>query len=164
MDKRLLLVGISVLVWAPLSAAMNPLVPTASAATTLPASPSVKPPAPASPMPAKLALPSYELYTYYGDRYRDPFIPLIGQMFSDKSVDRPPQTASLLLKGIIEDAHGRMALLASGVSTYILKGGRLYDSHNKMVKGMSGVIKANSVVVIGADHTVRELKVKVPTL
>jgi hypothetical protein len=109
------------------------------------------------------SVPSYKSYTYYGDRYRDPFIPLNGDFRSDpQALDRPPQIASLTLKGIVQDAKGRMALLTSGVNSYILKGGRLYDGRNKMVKKFAGVIKTDSVVIIGADRTVRELKTKAP--
>jgi hypothetical protein len=107
--------------------------------------------------------PSYKTYTYFGDRYRDPFISLLGDIRSEQSVlDRPPQVASLVLKGIVQDAKGRMALLTSGVNSYILKGGRLYDGRNRMVKKVAGVIKTESVVIIGADRTVRELKTKAP--
>ena len=68
----------------------------------------------------------------------------------------------MALKGIVQDAKGRMALLTSGVYSYILKGGRLYDGRNRMVKKIAGVIKSESVVIIGADRTVRELKTKTP--
>jgi hypothetical protein len=104
---------------------------------------------------------SYKTYTYYGDRYRDPFIPLNGDLRSDQSAwERPPAVSSLLLKGIVQDAKGRMALLTSGVNSYILKGGRLYDGRNRMVKKIAGVIKTDSVVIIGSDRTVREIKTK----
>ena len=114
---------------------------------------------PSNTTPAPTA--SYKTYTYYGDRYRDPFIPLNGDIRSDQSaLDRPPQPASLMLKGIVQDARGRMALLTSGVNSYILKGGRLYDGRNRMVKKIAGVIKTESVVIIGSDRTVREIKSK----
>jgi len=113
--------------------------------------------------PAATSASTYKDYTYYGDRYRDPFIPLNGDIRSDQSaLDRPPQPASLTLKGIVQDVRGRMALLSSGVNSYILKGGRLYDGRNRMVKNVAGVIKTESVVIIGADRTVRELKTKAP--
>lgn len=128
-------------------------------------------PAPAAPIdlkvkaPAKTdapapAQPLYKTYSYYGDRYRDPFIPLNGEFRTDQNTDRPPQVATLTLKGIVQDARGRMALLTSGASSYILRGGRLYDGRNKMVKKIAGVIKTESVVIIGADRTVREIKTK----
>ena len=69
-----------------------------------------------------------------------------------------------MLKGIVQDARGRMALLTSGVSSYILRGGRLYDVRNRMVKKISGVIKAESVILIGSDRTVRELRINKPVL
>src|ERR1035438_964763 len=52
------------------------------------------------------ALPPYQLYSYYGERYRDPFIPLLGQGVMDSLGDHPPQTSTLTLKGIIQDAQG----------------------------------------------------------
>ena len=108
-------------------------------------------------------VPSYKTYTYFGDRYRDPFVPLNGDFHTDQSLlERPPQISSLLLKGIVQDAKGRMALLSSGASSYVLKGGRLYDGRNRMIKKIAGVIKTESVVLIGADHTVREIRTKSP--
>ena len=105
----------------------------------------------------------YKEYTYYGDRYRDPFIALNGDIRTDQeALDRPPPVASLMLKGIVQDSKGRMALLTSGANSYILRGGRLYDGRNKMAKKIAGVIKTDSVVIIGADRTVRELKTKAP--
>jgi len=104
--------------------------------------------------------PSYLTFTYYGDKYRDPFIPLTGDMHSADLLDRAPQISSLVLKGIVQDANGRMALLVSGVNAYILRNGRLYDGRNRAVKKISGVIKVDSVVLIGSDRTVRELKTR----
>jgi hypothetical protein len=135
-----------------------------------PIMPAARPPNTAAPGSAKpmgiqpavpAALPAYMTYTYYGERYRDPFVPLNGDFQSDSALDRPPQLISLSLKGIVQDANGRMALLTSGVSSYILRGGRLYDGRNRAVKKISGVIKTDSVVLIGADHTIRELRTKV---
>ena len=105
-------------------------------------------------------VPSYTTYNYYGEKYRDPFVPLIGETRSSQMSDRPPAIASLMLKGIVQDNNGRLALLTSGVNSYILRGGRFYDGRNKMVKGLSGVIKTDSVVVIGSDRTIREIRTK----
>src|SRR4051812_44604767 len=64
---------------------------------------------PANPGISTTPMHSYRTYTYYGDRYRDPFIPLNGDFRTDQSVlDRPPQVAALSLKGIVQDAKGRM--------------------------------------------------------
>ncbi len=130
-----------------LQAAPTPAAAPLSAATKLETAPT-----PPSPL--------YKTYTYYGDRYRDPFIPLTGEFRTDQGSERPPQISTLLLKGIVQDAKGRMALLSSGASSYILRGGRLYDGRNRMVKKMAGIIKTESVVIIGADRTVREIKPK----
>lgn len=126
--------------------------PTAPSGVKLQAA--VKADAPSAP------LPLYKTYSYYSDRYRDPFVPLTGEYRTDQATDRPPQIASLMLKGIVQDAKGRMALLTSGANSYILRGGRLYDGRNRMVKKIAGVIKTESVVMIGADRTVREIKSK----
>ncbi len=132
----------------------------ASAPATAPAqTPAAKPASPDAPRDT----PLYKSYVYYGDRYRDPFIPLNGDIRSDLTAnERPPQVSSLVLKGIVQDAKGRMALLNSGLNSYILKGGRLYDGRNRMVKKIAGVIKTDSVVIIGSDRTVVELKTKAP--
>jgi len=95
-----------------------------------------------------------------GDHYRDPFIPLLGEGITNTTLDRPPQVSSLLLKGIVQDAKGRMALLTSGVNSYILRGGRLYDGNNKLVRGIAGVIKQESTLLIGPDHTPHEVFIK----
>ncbi|MFA5974749.1 MAG: hypothetical protein WC859_01110 [Elusimicrobiota bacterium] len=104
--------------------------------------------------------PFYLNYQFYGDRYRDPFIPLTGDSRNDQIIDRPPQIASLVLRGIVQDSRGRMALLSSGASSYILRGGRLYNSRNRPIKNISGVIKTDSVVITGADRAVREIRAK----
>ena len=145
------------LVAAPMSAGPSKVPPTPAASNTS------KPGTLATPLtvvtPAK-AIPSYMTYSYYGERYRDPFIPLNGDVATEGGYERAPAIVSLSLKGIVQDANGRMALLTSGVSSYILRGGRLYDGRNRMVKKISGVIKTDSVILIGADHTVRELRTK----
>jgi hypothetical protein len=93
--------------------------------TSMPASSSVASTPSAGAATPATPKPAYQLYTYYGDRYRDPFIPLTGEFRSDQGNDRPPQVSTLLLKGIIQDQKSRVALLTSGISSYILKGGRL---------------------------------------
>lgn len=146
-DRSLLIISLSVLTVRVFAAGPTT---TAVAPTTATATPG----APATPKP------EYLNYTFYADRYRDPFIPLIGEGRGDQGIDPAPQIAALALKGIVSDANGRMALLTSGVNSYILRGGRLYDGRNRMVKKISGVIKAESVVLIGSDRTVRELRQK----
>jgi hypothetical protein len=140
--------------------------PTSVPAAPPPSDAGSAPAAPVAATPAALtvaspAARSYSAYSYYGERYRDPFVPLVGDIRTDSQFDRPPAIASLVLKGIVQDTKGRMALLTSGVSSYILRGGRLFDGRNRAVKKISGVIKTDSVVLIGADRTVRELRTKI---
>jgi hypothetical protein len=113
--------------------------------------------APASPAAATPATqtPAYLSYIYEGDKYRDPFIPLNGTRGDD--TDPAPQISALILKGLMRDEAGRIALLVSGSRSYILRGGRLYDGRNKPVKGIKGVIKTETVVLIGSDRVVREI-------
>ena len=111
--------------------------------------------------PAPPATHPYQKYHYRADRfYRDPFVPLVGSShISEYAINRPPQIASLVLKGIAHDDRGTIALLTAGISSYILRHGRLYDVRNRMVKGISGVIKPKSVLLIGRDHTVKEFRI-----
>src|SRR5437016_1085359 len=95
--------------------------PMARTASVNPSQPGAMPAASASPKP-----PAYKLYSYEGDRYRDPFIPLTGENHTDQTSDRPPAVSSLSLKGLFRDSRGRIALLVSGVSSYFLRGGQLY--------------------------------------
>jgi len=121
-----------------------------------PTTPTAKTP----PIPQTSAVvPAYKSYDYLGDRFRDPFLPLIGDARAlDANNELPPSIASLILKGIVQDTKGRVALLTTGASSYVMRGGRLYDGRNRIVKKISGVVKADSVVVIGSDRTVRELR------
>ncbi len=150
MNKQPLLISFSLILGTSLLAIAA--TPAPAPVKNAPSSVSADTPAPVQP--------AYKSYSYYGDKYRDPFIPLTGEFRIDQGADRPPQIVTLMLKGIVQDARGRMALLTSGASSYILKGGRLYDGRNRMVKKIAGVIKTESVVIIGADRTVREIKAK----
>jgi hypothetical protein len=129
------------------------------------APPIAPPPPPAVTTPVKgtgvgTESPAVKAYNYVGDRYRDPFVPLLGEGRMDTGSEAPPPISSLVLKGIVQDSHGRVALLSSGASSYVLRAGRLYDGRNRIVKKISGVVKTDSVVIIGSDRTVRELRAK----
>lgn len=151
-----LLMAVSVRLYAVDKVPLNTLPMAMKAPTASPSNSVVTTKTPSAPV--EKPKPAYLLYNYHADRYRDPFIPLLGEARSDQP-DRPPQITSLVLKGIVQDTKGRMALLSSGVSSYILRAGRLYDGRNLMVKGISGVIKTNSVLLIGSDRTVKELQI-----
>src|SRR5438132_747089 len=100
MDKLRLPIMFLILVTAfgPVEAAVQASVSTAKpgkatvVAKTLPApTPSASPAQPAAVPEAAKAEPAYQQYSYYGDRYRDPFIPLTAEYHADQTADRPPQ-------------------------------------------------------------------------
>lgn len=68
---------------------------------------------------------------------------------------------ALTLTGIMEDSHGRQALLkdASG-AVYTLKAGRLSDAKKKPVPGVSGVVKGKQVVLMTEDKKVHQLNLR----
>src|SRR6188472_1170170 len=91
------LVG-TLILWGTLAVGLN-AAPAPAAKTANPGVQLAKPGAPAAvaaPAPAQSALTSgYKTYVYYGDKYRDPFIPLNGDLRSDGALERPPQITSL---------------------------------------------------------------------
>jgi len=103
-------------------------------------------------------------YVYRGDRFRDPFAPLSGEgtysavLLSEEVA--VPNLGSLVLKGIFEDSKIKMALISGGGINYILKGTRLYDSRQRLVRGISGIIRKDDVLMIAPDKTTKELKLK----
>jgi hypothetical protein len=67
----------------------------------------------------------------------------------------------LTLTGIMQDSGGRQALLRdeSG-NRYTLKAGRLTDSKNKPVPGVSGVVKGKQVILMTEDKKVHHLNLR----
>ena len=103
------------------------------------------------------------MYVYSGDKYRDPFIPLagLGAYFSENSEESSvPSITTLSLKGIITEGKTKIALISGVGSTYILKESRLYDNRQSEIKGRTGAIKTDSVIIIAPDKTVKELKLR----
>lgn len=122
-----------------------------------------------SKTPTKLAIPPVEKkdepkrYIYPLAHKRDPFVPLIGGSVDDRKTvasltDRKGEFTKLELKGIIKDKKGKMALIASlHGESYTLKTGKIYDKRNRIVTGVSGVIKEESVVLYSPNRTILEL-------
>jgi len=69
---------------------------------------------------------------------------------------------NLSLTGIMEDSRAKEALLSdrSAGRTYVLKGGRLFDSKKKQVPGVSGVIKGKQVILMTSDKQVNQLNLR----
>jgi hypothetical protein len=126
-----------------------------------PAAPQPKQFAPKQP-PAVYQKKEEPVYYYTGDSYRDPFIPLVGQgaYFSESDEMSVPSITSLTLKGIIGEGKTKIALISGAGATYILKDSRLYDNRQRQIKGITGAIKIDSVVIIAPDKTVKELKLR----
>ena len=104
-----------------------------------------------------------EPYRYKGDKYKDPFVPLTGEGFSVSGVSEDvvvPNIGNLTLKGIFSEGSSKMALIYSGGVNYILKGSRLYDNRQRLVNGISGVIKTDSVLMIAPDKTTKEIRLR----
>jgi hypothetical protein len=101
-------------------------------------------------------------FVYRGDRHRDPFVPLTGDGVAVSSPEEvvTPNIGALTLKGIIDDGKQKIALISSGATTYVLRGSRLYDNRQRLVRGITGAIKRDSVVMIGADKTTKEIKLR----
>lgn len=106
-------------------------------------------------------------YVYKGDRYRDPFIPLVGASLgyegprSSAEPISPFNPANVELKGIIKTTSGRWAVLrtSEGV-TYLIQNGKIYDPKRKPVEGFQCVVKEKSVVVMGPGKQESELVLK----
>ena len=115
----------------------------------------------AAPEPVKKAEPDKYVYPFSAQN-RDPFVPLIGGQGTASASDSAQLLAqnfsNLELKGIIGDGKGRMALIVSSDGdSYVLKSGRVFDKRNHAINGISGAIRENSIVLISANKTVREL-------
>ena len=104
-------------------------------------------------------------YFYPYATKRDPFVPLVGGVFQagsgDKSDLAEGELTNLELKGIMRDRRGKVALISSNSGEpYTLRAGRVYDRKNRIVSGVSGIIKESSVVLITQNRTIREIPLR----
>jgi hypothetical protein len=101
-------------------------------------------------------------YAYHGDSRRDPFIALNltggGSVSSEDVV--MPNLSALMLKGIFDDGKGTAAIISGGGITYILRDRKLYDNRQRLVSGVSGEIRKESIVLVGPDRIAKELKLR----
>ena len=102
-------------------------------------------------------------YRYQGGNYADPFLALterrmISPSLMSKGEGKMPNFGSLSLKGIIRDPIAKIALLSSPMGRYILKNDKLYDSMNRVVKGIKGTIGERKVRLVTRDNFACELK------
>jgi len=104
-------------------------------------------------------------YVYRGDSRRDPFIALNIESSSSRGGASSeevviPRLDALSLKGIIDDGKAMTAIISGGGITYILREHSLYDNRQRLVRGVSGAISKDSVVLMGADRVTKELKLR----
>lgn len=124
--------------------------------------PSVTPPAKVTP-PTPIKKEEFAKYVYPHATQRDLFIPLVGSAASGSGnmgsvIDRRGEFVSLELRGIMRDKRGKVAMIStSDGQTYFLKAGKIYDKRNRIISGVSGIIKENSVVLISQNKTMKEL-------
>ncbi len=103
-------------------------------------------------------------YVFKGDRFRDPFIPLVGASLGYEGPRAsaeplsPFNPSNVEVKGIIKTTSGRWAVLrtSEGV-TYLVQNGKIYDPKRKPVEGYQCVVKEKSVVVMGPGKQESEL-------
>ena len=117
------------------------------------------PPVINTPVYEKKAPPKY---VYRGDKYRDPFISLTGpgRSFMDTGEATAPNVGSLTLKGIMGEGKVKIALITGEGGTFILKDSKLYDNRQRHIKGITGAIKKDSVIMIAPDGSAKELKLR----
>ena len=106
-------------------------------------------------------------YFYPFSSKRDPFSPLVGGASyaggnaSGGQGMAGGELTNLELKGILKDRKGKVALIAaSDGEPFVLRSGRIYDRKNRIVSGVSGIIKENSVILISQNRTVTELSLR----
>lgn len=112
--------------------------------------------------------PAVPTYVYRGDRFRDPFIPLIGAPSAGFDVPRPasePLSAfnpvGAELKGILKTTTGRWAVIrTSEGATYLVQNGKIFDPKRKAVEGFQGIVKEKTVVILGPKNQEVEVRLK----
>ncbi len=105
-------------------------------------------------------------YFYPYASKRDPFAPLaggpagMGNSAAGKGLEKGELT-NLELRGIMKDRKGKVAFISStDGEPFVLRSGRIYDRKNRIISGVSGIIKENSVVLISSNRTMTELTLK----
>ena len=103
-------------------------------------------------------------YVYPFSSRRDPFSPMDGTInYADSGVSSLArgETTNLELKGILQDRKGKMAIITSSDGEpFVLRSGRVYDRKNRIIPGIAGIIKENSVILISQNRTVTQLNLR----
>jgi len=120
-----------------------------------------------------LKSPDKKKYVYGGLSFRDPFLPFKGERLARAKLGLTkeaiiPSLGSLNLKGIIEDSKDKIALFTSPYGSYMFVNGKLYDSQNRLVKGVTGKLvskedgdkKQVGVILITEENYIKEFYLK----
>jgi len=112
-------------------------------------------------------------YVYGGLSFRDPFLPSKGERLARARLGLTkeaviPSLGSLSLKGIVEDSKDKIALFTSPYGSYMFVNGKLYDSQNRLVKGVTGKLvskedggkKQAGVILITEENYYKEFYLK----
>ncbi len=111
-------------------------------------------------------------YVYGGLSFRDPFMPTSGGKMAKAKLGITkkavaPSLGSLNLKGIVVDEKDKVALFVSPYGSYMFVNGKLYDSQNRLVRGVSGKLiskdndgNLNGVVLITEENYYKEFFLK----
>ena len=105
-------------------------------------------------------------YSYQGTKNRDPFMALVGRgsnmaisEVSDSDEFPGSVLTTLTLRGLVTDSNQKCALVSdTGGANYAVKGGKVYDYRGRVLKGIVGIVKEKSVILITSDKTIKELK------
>ena len=104
-----------------------------------------------------------EKYVYNSENLRNPFI--APELRSSMSMKVGEIDISLLeLKGIVAAAANKQkyALVAiKGGESYIIRNGKLMNMNNKVVPGVTGMIKGDEVILVTDKHYMRVLKIEI---
>ncbi len=112
--------------------------------------------------------PAAPAYVYRGDRFRDPFIPLIGAPSAGFDIPRPASEPlspfnpiGAELKGILKTNTGRWAVIRTAEgATYLVQNGKIFDPKRKAVDGFQGIVKEKTVVILGPKNQEVEVRLK----
>lgn len=117
--------------------------------------------------PVGVSSPTVQAYVFKGDRFRDPFIPLVG---ASVGYEGPRASAEPLspfnpsnaeVKGIVKTTTGRWAVLrTSEGATYLVQNGKIFDPKRKVVEGYQCVVKEKSLLILGPGKQESELTLK----
>jgi len=100
-------------------------------------------------------------YVYAGAQYRDPFIPMDqgAVTFAQRdNITSGIDPATLFLKGVIRDGEQSIALLLDTAgNTYFVRDKKLVDMKGRVIPGIVGIMKDESIVIVTEDKVVREI-------